>query len=602
MIEPLGLSEGSKAFITMRKCKSLARVIKARRVPAWPTAPTPDLPPKELADALVERYLSTLETVFRVLHVPTFKRDYAAVWAPDAKPDPAFLVQLKLVLAIGAASHDRVFSLRIPAVRWVYEGHTWLSTPEFKRRLTVQSLQTNILLIFAREFVGVDEGSLWISVGSLFRAATYMGLHRDPVYLPKRSLFASEMRRRLWNTILELAVWTSLGSGGSPFLSLDDFDARAPGNYDDDQLTLEDATPRPADHFTQSSVAIALRETFPARLAVLKFLNELGSAGEYDEALRLDANLRAAYKTMGHSLRTQNTDPGSSEPPRFALRVADVLMNRYFASLHVPFFSPLFNQMSFAFSRKVVGDACLRISQALMPPKPISQAASGPAGDEAVPYDMDDSLTRLVMCASGPFRIAATYSSLMIAAELKLQRREDDSVSSAPPRPDLLAVVQNSLIWTKQGIKAGETNVKGLIFATMVSTELQCIIEGISRDDIALRLIRSVEEVQALCQSLLEDLAAAGQPEGMADASPGQLMLATPPDLMEMEDWDFSVGSRAHAIARRIRLPRDSGPLRFCSNSLLTMPPSQFLDTQFNGLGSMEPMSWMFGDSAPQWQ
>ncbi|CAI4220092.1 unnamed protein product [Parascedosporium putredinis] len=101
----------------------------------------------------------------------------------------------------------------------------------------------------------------------------------------------------------------------------------------------------------------------------------------------------------------------------------------------------------------------------------------------------------------------------------------------------------------------------------MVSTELQCIIEGISRDDIALRLIRSVEEVQALCQSLLEDLAAAEQPEGMADASLGQLMLATPPDLMEMEDWDFS-----------------------------------FLDTQFNGLGSMEPMSWMFGDSAPQWQ
>ncbi|CAI4220091.1 unnamed protein product [Parascedosporium putredinis] len=403
MIEPLGLSEGSKAFITMRKCKSLARVIKARRVPAWPTAPTPDLPPKELADALVERYLSTMETVFRVLHVPTFKRDYAAVWAPDAKPDPAFLVQLKLVLAIGAASHDRVFSLRVPAVRWVYEGHTWLSTPEFKRRLTVQSLQTNILLILAREFVGIDEGSLWISFGSLFRAATYMGLHRDPVYLPKRSLFASEMRRRLWNTILELAVWTSLSSGGSPFLSLDDFDTRAPGNYDDDQLTLEDATPQPADHFTQSSVAIALRETFPARLAVLKFLNELSSAGEYDEALRLDAKLRAAYKTMGHSLRAQNTDQGSSETPRFALRVADILMNRYFASLH---------------------------------------AASGPAGDEAVPYDMDDSLTRLTMCASGPFRIAATYSSLMIAAELKLQRREDDSVSSAPPRPDLLAVVK----------------------------------------------------------------------------------------------------------------------------------------------------------------
>ncbi|KAJ6115366.1 hypothetical protein N7486_001144 [Penicillium sp. IBT 16267x] len=72
-----------------------------QRAPPWPTAPLSELPPKELADALIDIYLRTFECWYRVLHVPTFRRDYAALWTTPER-DVEIVIQLKLVMAIGA--------------------------------------------------------------------------------------------------------------------------------------------------------------------------------------------------------------------------------------------------------------------------------------------------------------------------------------------------------------------------------------------------------------------------------------------------------------------------------------------------------------------
>ena len=106
----------------MQRCKSLARVIKSQRAPPWPSPPKADLPSKDVADKLVDCYFRTTETIYRILHIPTFRRDYEALWMSNTKPDTAFLVQLKLVLAIGAATYDEQFSLRVSAIQWVYEA------------------------------------------------------------------------------------------------------------------------------------------------------------------------------------------------------------------------------------------------------------------------------------------------------------------------------------------------------------------------------------------------------------------------------------------------------------------------------------------------
>jgi len=234
----------------------------------------------------------------------------------------------------------------------VHEAQTWLSEPVFKSRLSIESLQTNLLFLIARETAVVGGELVWISAGSLFRTAVHMGLHRDPALLSNTTIFAAEMRRRLWNTVLEITLQSSMDSGGPPFVSLDDFDAAPPSNFDDDQLMTDDAVSKPEDEFTQTSIAVGLRKTFPLRLAITKFLNDIGSNGSYEETLRLDTELRASYKTLCQTLQACNTSTGRSLS-QFETRVVDVIMCRYLSSLHIPFFGSSLHEAAYAFSMKL---------------------------------------------------------------------------------------------------------------------------------------------------------------------------------------------------------------------------------------------------------
>jgi len=130
----------------VQRCKSLARIIKARRAPPWPTIPTRDLPPRDVADALVDCYFQTSEVLYRVLHIPSFRQAYATLWEPAGEePTMALIMQVKLVLAIGATTYDDEFSLRCTAMRWIQEAMTWNSSPHHsKSRLTLQGLQNSV--------------------------------------------------------------------------------------------------------------------------------------------------------------------------------------------------------------------------------------------------------------------------------------------------------------------------------------------------------------------------------------------------------------------------------------------------------------------------
>ncbi|EAW12414.1 putative C6 transcription factor [Aspergillus clavatus NRRL 1] len=510
--------ETSSAFIGMQKCKALARIIKAQRAPPWPAQPTHHLPPKDVTDELVDCYLRTTETVFRVLHIPTFKRNYEALWVSNGQIDTGFLVQLKLVLTIGACIYDEKYTLQVSALRWVYEAETWLSEPKFKSRLDIQSLQTHILLLIAREIVGIGGDSVWFAAGALLRKAIYLGLHRDPSRLPVESTYVAEMRRRLWNTILEITLQSSLASGGPPLLSIDDFDSQPPAHFDDDQLVAEDPVPKPDHAFTQTSIAIALRKTLPIRLAVLKFLNDLASSGTYDETLQLDATLRASYKDLCRTLQKCNSSAGPS-PPRFATHAVDLLLHGYIVALHSPFFGPAMRETSYAFSRKVAVEAALKIWYLASP------ASSAPS-----------SLARLLTCGSGIFRILTIQAVLLIIAEFRAEVLEDDGLSPLPPRSDLLAVVKAAKEWVFRWIEAGATNIKGFVLTSAITAQIDGLMRGFRQEDLSTVLIKAIEDAEERCLPVLEKMAAEGQSTDIQGALL-QTYMDVPLDMSE--DWDF---------------------------------------------------------------
>lgn len=527
MIEPHVRDDTSGAVSNIQSCKAIARVIKSRRTPPWPTPPTGPLPSKDVTDELVDCYLRTFETIYRVLHIPTFRRDYEALWVSDTAPDVAFMVQVKLVLAIGAVTYDEKFSLRASAIRWIYEAQTWLSEPVFKSRRSIQFLQNNILLLIARELVNVGGDTIWTSAGTLLRTAVYWGLHRDPaVHLSKRTtIFVVEMRRRLWNTILELAVHSSIASGAPPFISMDDFDTAPPENYDDDQLVADVPMPKPENELTQVSVAIALRKTFPLRLAITKFLNDIGSRSTYEKTLQLDAEFRTSYKTLCRTVQRHGAGTGFVFN-QCAMCMVDCLMLRYLLSLHVPFFAMAPQETAYAFSRKVVVETSLRIWCGVHPSSSIM------ASHDATATGRND-FERLAICGTGFFRTVAMQACFVIASELSAQLQEEESLGPVPLRADLLSVIEDAKEWIFRSIEAGETNIKGFLLTNLIAAKIDGLRRGYTNEQLSGILVRTAEDVEARCLRILEEMA--GQTEGMVAGLDQTGLNITPESL---DDWD----------------------------------------------------------------
>jgi hypothetical protein len=536
MIKPFFDGGSPKLIEGLKKAKALARAIKTERSPSWPTPLTSAFPAKHICDELVEGYLRSIETLYRIVHIPTFKEEYEAIWTSNAEPSPEFTVQLKLILAIGACLYDENFSMRLDATRWVYEAQTWMSSPTFKSKLGLRFLQNNILLLLSQEIIDIGGELVWIAAGSMVRSAVYIGLHKDPTHLKKTSTFEIEMRRRIWNTVLEVSLQSSLVSGGIPFISLSDFTTEPPRNFDDEQLMTEEPLARPDNEYTQTSVAIALRRTLPARLVVVKFLNDTSSTGTYEETLRIDTLLRSRYKELKHTLQSFHVS-SRSVLSRFELQAVDFIAHRYLVSLHVPYFESSLQEATYAFSRKVVVDSSLKVWSKGHP----SSVASAPrtllsrSFGSAFPT-IEEDFPRLCRCGSGFFRALVFQASTLIVVEIRAQLQEDDSISMPNIRPDLFAVLEDAPRWYLRCIEAGETGIKGYILHCMLNAQIDGIVRNIGKEEIPAILTKAAEDAGDCCLPLLENLRRQQQ-NGQTDQP-----LDNPdfePSLEFTKDWDL---------------------------------------------------------------
>lgn len=547
----------STAAITLQRCKSLARTIKSLREPVWPAITIASLPERSIADELVTSYLQTVETVFRIVHIPTFKRNYEAIWSTQSQPDLTSLAQVKLVMAIGTTVNHDDTSLRDLAVQWIYEAQTLLSRPGSKARLNLPSLQADILLLLAREMVGVDADSTWISVGTLVRKATQMGLHRDPRKLGRASAFASEMRRRLFNTILELALQSSILSGGPPFIYPEEFEIECPNNFDDEQLMTTDPSPKPNDNFTQSTLARLLSHTFPQRLAIAKFLNNTTSSGSYEEAIRLDSELRAAYKTARKTFPTNTAvEISGGMASHFASTFVDVVINQYLLSLHIRFHTASISNATYAFSRKAIVDTSLKIWRSLFPNSPGALTFSTEG--------KRDDITEMTTSPWYFFHSLLRQVSLAVSTELRAELRdEEDSFGPIPMRADLVSVVEEAKRWFFRCIELWNTNVKGYVLMRIVAAPVDAYMNGVSQDKLPQFIVKTVEDALVECLAVLEKTASAlRSSEETAPDLTGEAVLPTEttadPSLtaaMGMgDDWNFMVCKQhlSHTMQNRL--------------------------------------------------
>jgi hypothetical protein len=193
----------------------------------------------------------------------------------------------------------------------------------------------------------------------------------------------------------------------------------------------------------------------------------------------------------------------------------DFVIRRYLLSIHIPFFGPSFLGTTYAFSRNVVIDTAVKLfkcARILLP-----STASSSLNQTTSPDQID--FGRLTICGSGFLHTPFIHSSFIIAIELKSQILEEDGLGPVSIRPDLLSVIQDAKALSLQCIKIGETNIKGYLFISLVSTQLDALMQGVSESELPKLLIKAAEEAEDKCLSILEPLAAKGQNEKIGEAT-----------------------------------------------------------------------------------
>jgi hypothetical protein len=259
------------------------------------------IPPKVYCDRLVEFYCLNFESIYRILHLPTFLSDYQQFWDPGAAraPSPSFTSHLALVTAISLAvsllqfSTDKMALSSFNARKTCSLVEAWLSDLSTQQNAHTSTIQSFCLLVLAKQVIGTPSDQLCHLTSRLIRLALTIGLHRDPEELTSSgmSVVQIEGRRRLWFTIMELDVQASTSCGSPSLVQTIEYTCQYPAQIND--LTLVSNSEKHAGNefgsvaTAQTDLQINLARSLPLRLTALRVLTSIEpDTVEIDELLQ----------------------------------------------------------------------------------------------------------------------------------------------------------------------------------------------------------------------------------------------------------------------------------------------------------------------------
>lgn len=450
------------------------------------------LPSKSVCEALARCYFRTFEPIHRVLHVPSFWKDFDLVWEQDNSGQAAsrFLMKLVLVLAIGTTFHvplddDEKNSLHRLAQIWIQSVQWMLMGPQEKVANTLDGLQICCLLLLARQTTfNCDGPSAFVSPGSILKMAMTMGLHRNPGMFSTLSPYQREIRCRLWATVLELTSQCCLTQALPLGCTQADYDTPLPSNLNDIDLKPEAKTlPPVAEGVTESSLQILLAKTLPCRLRILQILNDFRSHHEYDTTLKLGAELRVACREIA-GFFNQHVHPEQPSDGRshlnltdFHRRLLDMHIRRFILFLHRPFMVQARSNPQFYLARKV----CVESAMVYL--------ANANATDLHLPFEKFDDLARMSTVGRGFYKGAYSSDAIMILSFEIVTQLQDES---GPPqggldpldemaragRAPLIDTLQRLEPQLLQMIRIGGTSLGRYLFVTAYLSQIRAMEAG----------------------------------------------------------------------------------------------------------------------------
>lgn len=429
------------------------------------------IPAKSICDQAIDGYLRTFEPMFRILHVPSFMKEYENYWT-QAEPAPnGFLMKLVMVVTIGAIFlRDRPMANEIKrtARNWVYAVQWWLIGPTVRFQVYVSTSQPTVyetngllsstllsrlqltskqereamnidgvqvfcLLLLARQASALG-GTASIITEALSKLAFTLGLHIDPRLHVSVTPFESELRRRLWLTVLELTAITSLNSALPLLLQPGDFQVPLPSPLPDSRLSrtgADVATPRdrPPDHAhdregPDCSLQLLLARSLRLRTRIIQELSDSSREAVHERVVALSDSLQAHCRELSAFFASRETTTTTTTSPRlqtrgsFHHRFLDTYFRRLILFLHRPFAHQARRDHRYLLSRKT----CLESSLIM------ASHADEPMDDLAAGVGISDFLYGCIS-GSGMFKGAMGQDVVLaVSHEIVTQLEEEASL------------------------------------------------------------------------------------------------------------------------------------------------------------------------------
>ncbi|KAG0198197.1 hypothetical protein BGX33_012525, partial [Mortierella sp. NVP41] len=164
------------------------------------------LPPRDLADHLIDTYFSYVHPNMPVLHKPTFMRLYRN---PDPfKRPPGVLLNAMFAIASRFSTHPEIVGHDPEAFGDEYFDRA-KRLVDFEYELPRQSsIQALLLMVIYRFTSAKSGGRCWVMLGMATRMAQDLGMHRNSArwHLPP---LETELRKRLWWACYVMDRWVS---------------------------------------------------------------------------------------------------------------------------------------------------------------------------------------------------------------------------------------------------------------------------------------------------------------------------------------------------------------------------------------------------------
>ncbi|EME87106.1 uncharacterized protein MYCFIDRAFT_89763 [Pseudocercospora fijiensis CIRAD86] len=279
-----------------------------------------EIPSKETAGLLLERYFDTFNKVCPILYRPTFEIAFNAMLEDPRSVKICFVMEALMVLALGNATlpEQRQVVTQDVALGWLDLAASAPSTAMDLREFDIDTVRMWALINFTRQLLKLDPVADYIFTGSALRAGMVIGLHRPSAWAKGGN------RRGLWEALVGLDLQACIASGSPPSLPWLHLDSQLSAS-EAANLADDDSTTR---HLHDIRLGRALSRSLSVRYKIAHLLN-VETHAPFDTAISLG---RALTQIMAPALSSDSPHDKS-----FQHRFVNGIYRSFLSAVHRPF-------------------------------------------------------------------------------------------------------------------------------------------------------------------------------------------------------------------------------------------------------------------------